>query len=80
MTMGIISECVIVSGSRPTAAQCAASTARLCSQPGMSTRVTFHSSANSAAIRIVRFSPRPPITMRSRSWVGNGYSSASRSG
>ncbi len=61
-----MSERVIVSGSRRTAAQCLASTSRFCRKVSGSTRVTFHSSANSAAMRRVRFSPRPPITSRRR--------------
>jgi hypothetical protein len=52
------------SGSRPKARQCSASTWRFWVKPAMSTLVTFHSSANSATILSVRFSPRPPMTMR----------------
>ena len=80
MASGIIRERSIVSGSRRTAAQCLARTSRLWRKVSRSTRVQFHSSANSAAMRRVRFSPRPPITSRSRPWVGRGWFSALWSG
>src|SRR5215472_9216540 len=66
MASGIMSERAMISGSRPNPRQCSARIRRFCVNVAWSTRVTFHSSANSATILSVRFSPRPPMTMRER--------------
>jgi hypothetical protein len=67
------------SRSRWTRPQWRESTSSLWRKVSISSRPVFHTSACSATIRRVRFSPAPPIISGNRAWSGFGPSCASSS-
>ena len=63
---------MMVFGSRPSVSHHRSSTSHLCFHSVGPMYAPFHPSANFAAARSVRFSPRPPIQMGMRGCSGLG--------